>query len=578
MAEIVSFAPSQVLLVEDNPADAALITAWLADVPDADSFELLHARDMGGAMEMLANGHNFHAALLDLSLPDAAELEGFSRIQHQLPMLPVIILTGRDDEELAMQAVEKGAQDYLVKDKADEATLRRAIRYAIQRKRFEDCVIRQANFDPLTGLANRTLFESRLDMAIARAQRLQHGIGLFLLDLDDFKHVNDTFGHAAGDELLKETGARLTQCLRPYDTAARLGGDEFAVLIEGILQPRDCVTVAQKLIERIVRPVKAGRCEVAVGVSIGISTSAGDRPVPALHMLKQADDAMYRAKQEGKSAYRFYTQDMDEALTLRMHMEKDLSLAVQNDELMLCYQPKQALPGGGLGGVEALVRWRHPQLGLLLPGAFIGIAQETGMLGQVEEWVLRQVCDDMARWRDMEFPALGVSVNVSAVLFDSPGFVPKLAAQLANHDLPPEHLSIELPENIFTHMDHNREQTFTALHRLGVGISMDRFGGDMSSLRAIKQSALSEIKIDSRGTGPEPESRRMLQGIIACAHALGLKVVASGVETEGLRHYLYNQHCDTIQGFVFSRPMPAAYLETWLRENFLAEPETRQSR
>jgi len=563
MAEIVSLSATRILLVEDSASDAALITAWLEEVGHG-MFTISRATSIAAALPMLGE-QAFHAILLDMTLPDTVELDGFLAIQNMAPTLPIIILTGRNDEKLALKAVESGAQDYLMKDKAQGSILRVAIHYGIQRKRFEDGITRLANFDKLTGLANRVLFESKLDMALARAQRSHTGLGLFLLDLNEFKQVNDTYGHAAGDHLLRETGGRIARCLRPYDTAARLGGDEFAVLVEGIGEPRDCVTVAQKLLEGITQPVPFDGKELRVGVSIGIATCLKGERCKAPLLMKHADEAMYRSKDKHESTYHFYTPDMDEALRMRVQLENDLRKAVQHDQLTLCYQPKQTLADGLLGGVEALVRWNHPLYGLLLPGEFMSLATGTPALDEIEEWVLMQVCQDLQRWRTMELPLIPVSVNVSARRFSHPDFIPHLTSLMKRHNVPEGQLALELPESVFAATHRAHAEIFIALYKLGILITMDKFGGELSSLQALKHVTLSEIKFDSAlsHTG----DTRLMHAIIACAHALGVKVGALGVESEELRDCLKELNCDAIQGFIFSRPMPAAYLEEWLQSN-----------
>jgi diguanylate cyclase (GGDEF)-like protein len=317
MGKIISIAKIPILLVEDNTADAEIISALLKENGTKEKFAVTRAPDIAQALALL-HDQSFAAVLLDLSLPDANELDGFLSLQTAAPTLPVIVLTGRDDEALAMKAMANGTQDYLLKEQIQGITLKIAIHYAIQRKRFEDTITRQANFDGLTGLSNRMLFEHRLDMALARIQRTHKNVGLLFLDLNDFKHVNDTLGHAAGDRLLKEIAGRMTQCVRPYDTVARIGGDEFAILIEDIAQPHDCATVAQKLIDAISKPVPMDIRRVSVGVSIGIAVCDQLKKVNSALLIDEADTAMYRAKEEEDSNYRFYTGDMEEAMHVRL--------------------------------------------------------------------------------------------------------------------------------------------------------------------------------------------------------------------------------------------------------------------
>lgn len=578
MGDIIQLTPQlRVLLIEDNESDAAWISELLESGAGS-TIHVTHAKYLSAAIRTLSE--QYHAVLLDISLPDAGDLDGFFTVQNLAPTVPVIILTGHNDEKLALKAVESGAQDYLVKDTITAPELIRAVRYAMQRKRFEDGITKQANFDSLTGLANRPLFEHRLETALARIQRSLKGVGLLFIDLNDFKNVNDTLGHAAGDMLLKEIGARMAQCIRPYDTVARLGGDEFAVLIEDIDDAHDCANVAQKLINTVSKPVSMDMRHISVGASIGISTCRYDDNAAADLLMRQADAAMYRAKENNINNYCFYTSDMDEALRLRKQMGQELAEAVRMNQLTLCYQPKQSLESGDVIGVEALVRWDHPRLGTLLPHAFLSLAKEIHMLEEIEGWVLAQVCKDMQRWREMCIPKVQVAVNISKGQFDSPTFIVMLMSLIDQHNIDPNQLTLELPEEVFSPTDPSREHTFSQLFKLGIAIAMDKFGGHMSSLQSLKGIALSELKFDSKFTqsaSGQAEDVRLVKAIIACAHALGIKVVASCVESDDLRASLRQQHCDAIQGFVYSKPMPADYLEKWLQAEMAASNLPRQS-
>jgi diguanylate cyclase (GGDEF)-like protein len=297
-------AVANILLVEDRNSDAELVRTYLEDC--GTGFHITRAHDLSSAMPLLAE-QNLQAVMLDLFLPDAVELDGLASIQTMNPNVPILILTGREDEELAFKAVERGAQDYLLKEKLNPGMLRRSIGYAIQRKRFEGAIIYQANFDKLTGLANRDLFRDRLTAAFARHQRQKQKLGLMLLDLNGFKAINDTFGHDVGDVLLQEIGRRMPQCLRPYDLAARLGGDEFVILIEDVRQQENYAAVAAKLIECIEAPVAVNGRELRVGVSIGIAVSEGEDQCSPEELMRYADEAMYMAKKNRTSNWCFHS-------------------------------------------------------------------------------------------------------------------------------------------------------------------------------------------------------------------------------------------------------------------------------
>jgi len=301
-----------ILLVEDSQSDASLFEKSLSKVA-ANNFEIQRVENLRSALRVLGE-NEFNIVFLDLSLPDTTGFNGLLSIQNMAPKLPVVILTANEDENLALAAVGQGAQDYLFKDKADGLTIRRAMRYAIQRKNLEELLITRAYFDPLTGLANRALFENRLSVILARKSRSGDGVGILFLDLNRFKQVNDVFGHAMGDQLLKNVAQRLQKSVRAYDTVARFGGDEFALLFDGIKQAGDCAKIAQKIIQKISRPYVISNQTLDIGVSIGIALCLKDESNTCEILLKQADEAMYAAKQSEQSDYEFYVKCLKEAV------------------------------------------------------------------------------------------------------------------------------------------------------------------------------------------------------------------------------------------------------------------------
>ena len=306
--------------------------------------------------------------LLDLSLPDSHGLETVIRIRTAVPSVPIVVLSGLTDEEMALQALQVGAQDYMVKGQGDGSLIARAIRYAVERKRSEERLSYLARYDHLTQLANRSLFRDRLEQALARANRNGSLVALMFLDLDGFKTVNDTLGHACGDELLKEAARRIEGNVRHSDTVARLGGDEFAIMLEGLVYAQDAAPVAREILEILSQPFLLDEQRVLVTASIGIAVcppTEGDR------LLKDADAAMYRAKERGRNTYEFYTEEMNVQAFERLALESSLSLALEREEFLLYYQPQVELATGEIVGVEALLRWQHPDLGLVSPAKFI---------------------------------------------------------------------------------------------------------------------------------------------------------------------------------------------------------------
>jgi len=572
MAEVVKLrsAPmsiSRILLVEDSASDAVLIKKALTKAM-LGNCRIRHEQTLEAALKALGE-EEYEVALLDLSLPDSTEFDGLSSIQNLAPALPVVILTGYADESMAMQAVERGAQDYLFKDKADGQSVLRAMQYAVQRKQFEAALINQANFDTLTGLPNRSLFESRLEMALARCQRSRSGIGLFFLDLNHFKTVNDTFGHAAGDRLLQQVAEQLRQSVRPYDTPARFGGDEFALLIEGIEQPRDCASIAQKVLSRIVVPFRFNHKTMEIGVSIGIATHFGNETIGSEALMKQADEAMYRAKLSSHSNYRFYTQEIHEDACARLKLEDELREALAYGQLTLHYQPKIALRSGKTAGVEALVRWNHPQRGLLLPGEFMAALEETGLAKDLGAWVFKAVCSDLARWKKAGLPLVRVSINLSTTQLDDPLFVDMLRKELETHQISSSLIALEIPSSAsLEHMGIIRSNTLADIGALGIALHLDHFGVSAISLAALKALPIEAIKIAPELTRTINEPDGMLplvQAIIDIAKRFNLEVVAAGIENDRQQAFFKERGCLEGQGFGLCRPLPGEYMPDWLK-------------
>jgi len=558
--------PLRVLLIEDSVSDALLIAKSLEKIIPGGCV-VHNERTLAAAVTALNDG-KFDVALLDMSLPDSQEFDGLLSIQNQAPNLPVVILTAYADEELALKAVERGAQDYLFKDKADGKALRHAMRYAVQRKQFESTLITQANFDPITGLANRTLFESRLDMALARMRRSQLGLGVFFLDLNRFKQVNDTHGHAAGDALLVQVADRLQQCVRPYDTTARFGGDEFALLAEGIAQPRDCAAVAQKILNQIETPFTIEHKKIEVGVSIGIVTCGADEKIDRQLLLLRADEAMYGAKLSPESSYRFYTPEIHEEARARFRLEEELRRAIKGDELTMHYQPKVNLIGGCTQSAEALVRWSHPVRGLLLPGEFMAVADETGMAIDIGKWVLRTVCADLARWRESKLPPVQIAVNLSVDELDDPALAEFFRVTLKEFDVSPQHIAVEVPGE--TLLERMKEWTapLEELREMGIAVHLDHFGTTAISLAVLKLLPIDALKIAPALTRTINDPDGMLplvQSILDIAERFGVDVVAAGIENDWQRSFFKEHRCREGQGFSLCRPVPGEYLPEWLK-------------
>lgn len=435
------------------------------------------------------------------------------------------------------------------------------------RKRDEERLKFLANYDPLTSLPNRSLFNQRLERALAHAQRYNKELAVLFMDLDRFKNINDTLGHEAGDSVLKEVAARLMNCVREIDTVARLGGDEFVILIEQITDVRQAGNVGQKLIRVMAEPLLLGGHECSVTASIGISTYPVDGEDGAA-LLKNADIAMYRAKEQGKNNAQFYAPAMNIHSLERLSLESGLRRALQREEFLLHYQPKVDIASGRITGMEALVRWKRPETGMISPAAFIPLAEETGLIVGIGEWVLKAACEYNYTWHRHGLPPLRVAVNLSARQFAQASLVRDVARILDMSGLQPEALELEITESMVMGSPEQAIQTLRQLKSMGISLSIDDFGTGYSSLGYLKRFPLDHIKIDRSFIKDIPEDNddaTITKTIIAMAHNLRLKVIAEGVETEAQMNFLREYGCDEMQGYYFSRPLPGNEFTALLR-------------
>jgi diguanylate cyclase (GGDEF)-like protein/PAS domain S-box-containing protein len=416
------------------------------------------------------------------------------------------------------------------------------------------------NRDPLTGLANRALYLDRLEHALARAKRdPEYTFAVLFLDCDRFKVVNDSLGHSAGDILLVSIARRLEHCVRNVDTVARFGGDEFAVLLDDAREPDGPTRVAERIIEELAKPFNVGGREVFSGASVGIAHSRAIYAKPE-EVLRDADIAMYRAKAHGKGRVAVFDEQMHERAMTVMQLETELRHAVESSQLEVFYQPIVTCPGGALKGFEALVRWRHPVRGLVVPDAFIPLAEETGTIQGIDQWVLREACLRAVHWRRELEPTLTMSVNASHRQLDVPGAPQVVLEVLKETGLPPEALSLEVTESVV--LDHPQAvSNLSLLKEHGVRIVMDDFGTGYSSLATLHRLPFTGMKIDKsfvQRLGDDASARELVRAIITLGRGLSLTVAAEGVETAGQLDALSQLGCELVQGYRFSVPMSAA--------------------
>ena len=437
-----------------------------------------------------------------------------------------------------------------------------------ERKRAEKRLVQLANYDSLTGLPNRTLFRDRLAHAVAQANRKNRLVALLFLDLDRFKMINDSLGHLAGDKLLQAVSGRLLANAREEDTVARLGGDEFTVILEDITNTEDATIVARKILEVMGKPFYLDGHEVFVTTSIGIAIFPLDgQGLDGL--LKNADTAMYRAKEQGRNNYQFYTADMNAKAVEHLIMESSLRHALDRDEFVLHFQPQIDLHSREITGMEVLLRWNHPELGLLYPNQFMLLAEETGLIISIGEWVLNKACAQAALWQSQGLPPMRIAVNLSALQFRENNLVATVADALDLAGLDPQHLELEITESFLMDNVDSAIAKLRALSNLGVHLAIDDFGTGYSSLSYLKKFPLNTLKIDQsfvRDISTDPDDAAIAEAIIALAQTLNLRVMAEGVETEEQINFLRTRGCDQAQGFLISHPVPAQDILPWCQE------------
>ncbi|OIQ91052.1 cyclic di-GMP phosphodiesterase Gmr [mine drainage metagenome] len=691
MAVSQSCTPKYVLLVEDNPLDSQLASARLERYAD---IRLSCVSSLAECLDFLGH-YKVDAILLDANLPDGEGVELIDRVLANCGGAAVIILTGSDDEQFGLAAVNRGCQDFLVKGAIHNQIIYRTILYSIERKRgeaqsrlyeevinniregicitdaqanivsvnpafcritgyepsevigknprllasgrqdhsfygemwttlrrrgawrgeiwnrtksgeiypqwlsisavggpdpattryigaflditslkaHEQSLLHLAHHDSLTGLPNRLLLQDRVERAIAFARRDQSRVALLFLDLDHFKIINDSLGHAAGDALLKAVSARLCGALRHSDTVARLGGDEFMVLAANVGTAAEIAEIAEKIAEALSAPVDLAGQSVTIGSSIGVAVFPEDgEDFPTL--MKHADTAMYRAKHNGRNTFCLFDPHMNAAAVNRLHLEAELRQAIARNEFELHYQPQIDLPTGKLIGVEALIRWNCRKRGLVPPSVFIPIAEESNLISQIGAWVIEEACRQLARWREAGWPGMRVAVNVSARQFSNIAFAESVARLLRHYRLDHSQMEVELTESTVMANPEKTIQQLRRLRELGIQVSVDDFGTGYSSLSYLKRLPISTIKIDRsfvHEVHAENDNAAIVAAILGLARALDMSIIAEGVETEAEENHLRGAGAVAVQGFRYARPMPPAALDAWLRQSQTAD-------
>ena len=679
-----------VLLIAADADEAARVLGELGSVTE-ERFQVEWVTELSRGIERVCDG-GVRAAVLDLNLPDSKGVEAFDKLFQAAPGVPILILSEADREEEARQAVQRGAQDYLLKEQADGYRLRRTVRTmmdrwaaqavwrenalatitldsigegvvrtdlcgnvtylnglaekmsgwfreealgrpvadvlrhidsvsgavlpnavvivtqgdrsAIATTRCTNCTLvrrdglefgiehraaiihdqngdaigavisfrdvstaraasiemsRVAQHDILTHLPNRTLFDDRLTQAISLAERQSKQLAVLFVDVDQFKRINDTLGHGVGDNLLRSIAGRLTACIRRTDTVSRLGGDEFLILLSQVEHAEDAAVTARKILRAIASPHIIDNKSLDINVSIGGSTYPADGQ-DAETLVRQADVAMYEAKQHGRNSYQSFRTDMTTRLAKRVLLEADLRLALGRNEFLLHYQPKINLQTGQVTGMEALIRWQHPERGMLFPASFVPIAEECGLILHIGQWVLVEACRQAREWSDSGFGVVPISVNVSAVEFQSKDFLSGVRAALIATGMNPQNLELELTETVLMQDAESAVVTLHALKAMGVRMAIDDFGTGYSSFTYLRRFPVDTLKVGQsfvQEITEDHEGSPLVGAMISIGTSLKQRVIAVGVENVSQLDFLQRHGCGEGQGSYFSQPVVA---------------------
>jgi diguanylate cyclase (GGDEF)-like protein len=589
---LANVAGSRLLIVDDVESNRRLLSRRFA----SRGFEIIEAENGLTALEIISQ-QNVDLVLLDIMMPEPNGIEVLKtiRAKHSPDSLPVIMVTAKTFSQDIVQALELGANDYVTKPvdfpvalarvqgqlarKRAQQALARSIRELeetnrkleseiAERKRSEARVQHMTHYDALTGLANRALFHEQLIRALRRMDQHNESLAVLFLDLDEFKLVNNTLGNPVGDGLLNAVGERLRNCIQETDTVARVGGDKFAIIQTRLTKPEEASRLADTIAEAIATPYDVEGHHVVLGCSIGISLAPTDGSDPDL-LLSNADLAHYRAKAEGRSTCRFFEAEMNARAQAQRVLESDLRKALLAGEFELFYQPLFNLAASTISGFEALLRWHHPDRGMISPAEFIPLAEEIGLIVPLGAWLLRQACTEAARWPE----ETKLAVNISPVQFRSRCLVQDVSTALAASGLPASRLELEITETVV--LNHNRE-TLSILHQLrsmGVRISMDDFGTGYSSLSYLRKFPFDKIKIDQtfiRDLACQSGTVAIVRAITSLASSLGMITTAEGVETQEQLEWLQAEGCTEVQGYLISPPVPAKNLHSLMENICLA--------
>mgnify|MGYP005806055789 CR=1 FL=1 len=582
--------PERTLLLVD---DEESITSALARLLRGNDYKILKASSGAAGLELLSK-HEVGVIISDQRMPGMTGVEFFSRVKELYPKTVRMILSGYADLDSVTDAINRGAIYKFITKPWDDATLSANVIEAFEHhelmqkkerllediqsanetlarlngelatlvERKDDQIERVTYYDTLTGLPNRQLFLDRLTQELAHAQRDNRLVAAMSVNLDRFKQVNDSFGHPVGDQLLQAAAERLKSHVRAGDTAARTGGDDFCFVLTGVKAAHHAGEIAQKILDSFARnPILVSGREVFVTASIGISIYPFDG-VNAATLARNADAALHHAKREGRNNFQYYAAQMNATAWQRLTLETELRRALEHEEFRLHYQPKIDLADGKITGMEALLRWQSAERGLVPPAEFIPLLEETGLILPVGEWVLRTACKQVHAWQAAGLQGIGIAVNLSMLQFRQADFAGMVLGILKENHLKPElgTIELELTESLLMNNADRTIATLDALHEKGVKFSIDDFGTGYSSMSYLKRLPISSLKIDQsfvRDLANGGDDAKIVAAIVALGRSLDLKVIAEGVETTEQLDCLRKMKCDEVQGYLFSRPVPA---------------------
>ncbi|HZV63502.1 MAG TPA: EAL domain-containing protein [Telluria sp.] len=604
MPELLGGRPIAVLLVEDNRGDARLIELMVAQAPRG----LLELTTVDNLTDGIAHLRRQppDVLLLDLGLPESTGLDTLRKVLAAVPTPPAVVaLSSLSDEDIAVQAVQLGAQDYLVKGQLDAPELVRALRYAMERsqarlalqrahdeldrrvmertlelantikalhaeiaerKQADERIRYMAHYDALTGLPNRALLQDRINQAIALAHRTQTQVGVLFIDLDYFKNINDSLGHHIGDRLLQLAAGRLQTCVREDDSVARLGGDEFVLSLPLLNDSNDAAQVARKVLDAFAQPFTVEEHQLHIGASVGISVYPDDG-TDMETLMRTADTAMYHAKEMGRGNFQFFTAALNNAVQQRLVVGTRLRSALAHDEFVLHYQPQVDMESGLTFSAEALLRWQPRGQPPIPCGAFVAHAEESGLIVPIGEWALRCACKQLRAWHDAGHPELKMAVNLSPRQLEQSDFCALVGEVLDDAGIPAQSLELEITEGTLMRHSKFNLATLARLSDMGVRLSVDDFGTGYSSLAYLQRFPVHALKIDQsfvHDIGADPNANALITAIVAMAASLRLTVVAEGVETWQQLEFLHARGCPAAQGFYFSEAVPAQVFITML--------------